>query len=390
MARIANMPDIVDLLYAAALEPELWPEALHQLGQAVGAIGTVMLPVSEQGARRTLVSPEMGEATAAYQDGWWRFDSRVARMQARRISRGVFTEADLFTAEELARDPFRQEFLRQYGMGAFAAQVVAPLPKLVVSISVQRTLPRGQFEKQDVELLTSLGGHAARAATVSLRLAAARSHEPTLLAALARLECGALVVDDHHRIVFMNQIAEGLIGDGIATAQGELRASSAEQQPSLEQLINSAQRGTAGASLGPVALSRPSGKKPLLLQAIPIRPATGSQDIDRLLFHVPTVLILIVDLEQEQTHSPIEALRLLGLTPAEARVAALIGAGHSRREAADSLGISEWTAREALKRVFSKLNISRHSELVKIVHRLAVLADARRLRSLSKDGGFSL
>jgi len=49
MSRIAKLPAIVDLLYAAALEPQRWPDALHELGQAVGAIGTVLLPISQQG-----------------------------------------------------------------------------------------------------------------------------------------------------------------------------------------------------------------------------------------------------------------------------------------------------------------------------------------------------
>jgi DNA-binding NarL/FixJ family response regulator len=55
----------------------------------------------------------------------------------------------------------------------------------------------------------------------------------------------------------------------------------------------------------------------------------------------------------------------------------LVGSGHSRKEAAEALGISEWTAREALKRVFSKLAISRQSELVKLVYRMAILAERR-------------
>src|ERR1700719_3144074 len=121
MSRIANLPAVVDLLYAAAIEAQRWSDSLHQLGRAVGAIGTVMLPVSQQGPRATLDSPELREATEAYQREWWRYDSRVARFKARRLSHGVVSEAELFTPEELARDPFRQEFLRQFGMGAFAA-----------------------------------------------------------------------------------------------------------------------------------------------------------------------------------------------------------------------------------------------------------------------------
>jgi hypothetical protein len=336
--RKRNPADVVDLLYSAALQPQLWPDALHQLGHAVGAIGTVVLPVSTQGARETLVSPEMHETNDAYARGWWRHDSRVARVQARGLTRGVFSEADLFTPEELARDPFRQEFLRRYGMGAFAAQIVAPLPQLVVSISVQRALARGPFERHELDRLTLLGQHAARAVTIALRLAAGRGCERTLLGALAQLECASFVVDDHLRVLFMNESAEGLIGDGLTVAKQELRACSAEHQPALERLLASAQEGAQGRTLGPIALPRPSGKRPLLMQAIPIRRSEShADDIDRLLFGAPTALLLVVDPDDEQEHCPIEALRLLGLTQAEARIAALVGAGHSRREAAEAL-----------------------------------------------------
>jgi DNA-binding CsgD family transcriptional regulator/PAS domain-containing protein len=368
---------VIDRLYGAALEPELWPQALHALAEAVGAVGTVVLPVSTDGPRETLVSPEMCEPTESYQREWWQYDSRVARVQARRLTNGVFSEADLFSPDELARDPFRQEFLRQYDLGAFAAQIVSPLPRLVVSISVQRTLARGAFEPQELRRLAWLGGHAARAVTLSLRLAAGRASDSTLADALQHLPSGAAIVDAGHRVVLLNDAAERLIGDGFCISQGRLRAASVEHQRLVDRLIASAQPGVHAQALGPVALPRPSGKSPLLLQAIPLRrPAANA--IDRLLFNTPTVFVLIVDPEREHEHSPVAALRLLGLTQAEARIAALVGSGQSRKEAADRLGISEWTARDAVKRAFAKLGISRQSELVKLVYRLSALADPRQ------------
>jgi DNA-binding CsgD family transcriptional regulator len=175
--------------------------------------------------------------------------------------------------------------------------------------------------------------------------------------------------------VFANAAAERLMGDGLCISRRQLCAASAAHQPALDRLIGSAQLGAD--ALGPLALPRPSGRLPLLLQAMPFR-RSDAGGVDGLLFGLPSVLVMIVDPEQEQEHGPIAALRLLGLTQAEARVAALVGAGHSRKEAAEALGISEWTAREALKRVFAKLGISRQSELVKLIYRLSILADSRQ------------
>jgi DNA-binding NarL/FixJ family response regulator len=60
-------------------------------------------------------------------------------------------------------------------------------------------------------------------------------------------------------------------------------------------------------------------------------------------------LVIVIDPEQDGPQAPEQALRLLGLTRAEARLATLIGTGHSRAEAADTLGISEATACDTAK-----------------------------------------
>jgi DNA-binding CsgD family transcriptional regulator len=63
---------------------------------------------------------------------------------------------------------------------------------------------------------------------------------------------------------------------------------------------------------------------------------------------------------------------VLGLTLAEARVAALVGSGLAPREAAAKLGIAEETARTALKRVFAKVGVSRQSELTALLAKLVL------------------
>src|SRR5258708_36886692 len=63
---------------------------------------------------------------------------------------------------------------------------------------------------------------------------------------------------------------------------------------------------------------------------------------------------------------------ILGLTLAEARVAALVGSGQAPREAAGKLGITEETARTVLKRVFAKVGVSRQSELASLLTKLVL------------------
>jgi len=63
---------------------------------------------------------------------------------------------------------------------------------------------------------------------------------------------------------------------------------------------------------------------------------------------------------------------VLGVTLGEARIAALVGSGLSPKDAAERLGIAEETARSVLKRVFSKVGVSRQSELAAMMARLVI------------------
>lgn len=67
---------------------------------------------------------------------------------------------------------------------------------------------------------------------------------------------------------------------------------------------------------------------------------------------------------------PMQLLKGLGLTQAESRLASQIIAGKSLKSASIELGLSEESARTYLKRVFSKLGVSRQAELVSAITRL--------------------
>jgi len=73
---------------------------------------------------------------------------------------------------------------------------------------------------------------------------------------------------------------------------------------------------------------------------------------------------------QSGVRDPIDLLRSMGLTPAEARLAALIGKGLTARSAAQELRISEHTARSTLKQVYGKLGIRKQAELGHFIARV--------------------
>lgn len=60
-------------------------------------------------------------------------------------------------------------------------------------------------------------------------------------------------------------------------------------------------------------------------------------------------------------------VKLYGLTPAETRLLALLGQAMNLREAAQTLGVRETTARTQLRSVFAKTGTCRQAEVVRLV-----------------------
>jgi PAS domain S-box-containing protein len=83
-------------------------------------------------------------------------------------------------------------------------------------------------------------------------------------------------------------------------------------------------------------------------------------------------ILIVTALDAEAPLSPALVQSLFGLTPGEARLAALIGTGLPLWKAAMQLGISGQSARTVLKRVFSKVGVSRQSELAALLGKLHV------------------
>ena len=362
---------LVDDLYEAAIEPDLWPAALARFTTMLGYTATTVVPLRAPASM--LVSPGIEEAYRAYARDWWRQDT-IVRLGVRLGGyRGLVCDWERLGAEAMANDPFYQEFRRTYGMGGYMGLMVEPLPGEIMSVGMQLPIdapPPGPDEQRRFRML---GRHAVRALAVTMRTSALRTVQGGLAEALTRFDCAAAVLDGRGRVVLANTALEQFASDGLKIVAGVLRAAQPADQGVLDDLIRTALGGVAVAD-GPdlAVVRRASGRHPLLLRAVPLPQARREHPFSAV--GERFALILVVDLDRESGDRPEAALRLLGLTPAEARAAALVGAGRSPREAAETLGIADGTVRILLKRAYEKLDVSRQSELARLVLRLSALA----------------
>lgn len=203
-----------------------------------------------------------------------------------------------------------------------------------------------------------------------------------LIALLNRLNCAGMILRCDGRsesngkallqghVVAMNAGAQDLVGDGMTISQRRLNLASNLDHDRLEVLLSKAFAGEL-VDLACMVLPRPSGMRPLLLQ---IASLTHEGIVDDLASDPALVLLLVFDLDRREATSCSAGLRALGLTPAEAAVAALVGAGLSPADASGRLGIKVLTVRTHLKAIFNKLGLQRQGDLVRIVSNLGMLS----------------
>lgn len=196
--------------------------------------------------------------------------------------------------------------------------------------------------------------------------------------ALEHLPFGVIAINGQGKVCYLSSSAAEILrqDDGLALRADSLRVASRNEFARFSELVSSALGGCdAGTDrCGALAISRPSGSRPYVLQIFARAP-------DRTRGTSPTsgAVVFVHDPESRAGLDREWLRRLYGLTPAEAKMAGLLTLGLSPATAARELGITINTARTHLKHLYGKTGTNRQSELVRLlVSMLAVGSVAPR------------
>jgi DNA-binding CsgD family transcriptional regulator len=366
----SRFSDAIDAIYDAAASPQRWSEALEAIAAVFDDVGCLLIFQRFDGSFGTIVSPRLEAPQRDYAEGGWaRNDIRMERAieGGYLVSGDALTERHILSDEEVATLPFYTEFLARHGLKWFAGTFVSADPRLALALSIQRAANRPPYSDDELALFGRLGRHVENAFRLGIRLINAEVLGKALADALSQLSVGVCVVDETARILFSNNAARALLGNGLAVSGGRLTASLQLERRALSDAIEMV-AASGGSRLGqpqPILLHSGQSEPFVAVYVLPIR-----QHVDPVLSEARAIVLAI----ESTAHEPDPAIvrDLMGLTLGEARVAALIGSGLGLREAAAKLGIAETTARSVLKRVFAKTGVSRQSELSALLTRLVL------------------
>jgi DNA-binding CsgD family transcriptional regulator len=298
--------------------------------------------------------------TAKYQD-----KSRIRKEVAKLKAGERFSRKDLFTDEEFLASDIYEAFYEPAGIFHFEYQVFLVRPGMHGGVSFSRGLGEPDFDEHELAVMKLLLPHLERAFQLYAGLLDTELEGRVMSAAFDRISRNVIVTDRNLEVAFANGGARELLAehDGLnLDKDGFLTAATSEQTARLATWISKVCESNGEGPGEAILLPDPNGRRPL--EVLCARVAS-----DHLLAfsEQPLVLLFVTDPEQSAPAVDDVLIQMYGLTPAEARIAALLAEVNELKTVCRMLGIKESTGRTHLKRIFSKTDTNKQSALVKLV-----------------------
>ena len=365
-------------LREAQLDASLWPSASALIDDACGLVGNHLVIVS--GDRpdnfRKLFSKlyHRGESNEdlelLYMTEYQAIDERLPRLH--QLPHGKLVPVtELYSEQELRHSPTYNDYFVSNGAGNSLNVRMDGLRGLNVVMVLVSMDYRADWTNQQFQTIQVLLPHIQHFANVRQALSdTGTSAVRTAADALGAKRIGILLLDRRGWIVEANDHARRLLRDGVGLADvggqadNRLIARHVDDNRTLSNLLSSALATSAvDAQGGFMSVRRPSAS-PLTLYVSPF----GSSDNPNIgSLNEIAAMVLIVD---PQDKPEVDANRLeiaLGLTYAQARIAASLASGATVQSIAASTNRSEATVRWHLKQMMQRLGISSQTDLVRLV-----------------------
>jgi DNA-binding CsgD family transcriptional regulator len=362
-----KLSDLLGLLYDAASDPVLWSPFLEQVAKASKATSAAMVVHDFQRPLCTVstgweLDPELQNLYEAHYHSLDVWAERGLNQPAGSI---VISHA-ICPLHELRKTEIYNDLYIPSKIEHAAFAVLKRTETCLAGFSLYRDRWQPEFDEPDVQLLRFLTPHLQRAFDLHFRLSDLKGHSDGLEAAMNTFLKPVFVLDGKGKIVFMNTTATALLAekDGLQTLSGVLSAERSAESEFLLNTVRSAAtsfaggRGMAGDTLFISRRNRPA----LQLFIAPIHDGSLRHDARH-----AAVVVFVSDPLRTQRPGVAVLHKRFGLTPAECRVALLLSDGHSPKEIANTVGVTDNTVRSQIKSIFSKTGVRRQSDLVRLL-----------------------
>jgi len=368
---------VLSSLNQAVLDDALWPAASALIDETCGTRGNGLAVGEGDGedvrvhfARYLSRGERREDVEREYFEVYHPHDEALPRLRALPDGRLIHV-SNLYTEKEKKTSLVYNEGLPRLG-GREGLYVRFGVPEGLRTVwSLASPVTAGGWQSDQIERVQYILPHIRQYVRIRHALAGADALGGGLTGLLDNRRIGAIHLDHGGRIVEANAHALDLLraGKGLRDDDGGLHAALPADDDRLQSLLRAALPG--GAELpsgGSMTVRCAFGRGRLGLHVNPV-----DRDQPGFAGGQAAALVLVVDPGSRPRVDPDWVATAFGMTPAEARVTALLAEGRSVRDIAANTRYQESYVRWLLKEIYRKHGLSGQVALVRLVLSLTVL-----------------
>lgn len=367
----ARLSELIGAIYDCVIEPTRWPQTIAMIGGATRCCaGMIMVSNFDPPTVRLLKA--------------WNYEQEIlAKLpEYGSESAGVwFSLPDFWTRDLDLPGSSMREAPEAFGNTRWVREVMLPRGQIdsmhlmlmrqsdrVADIGFYRHESEGMIADRDLQILHLLAPHLRRAITISDLIDMKNLENAALGSTLDSVAAGVVIVGPAGRILHANEAAQSMLASRspIVSLGNKIGTRHPDVTKELLRAIELARRNEAG--IGRKGIGVPlvhDGSAAATAHVLPL--AKGART--RLVAEATAAVFIV------SSGTPLRAdvgtiARIFGLTPAETRMLDHLAAGTGLSDAADHLGIGITTAKTHRSRIYAKMGVVRHAELMALVQRL--------------------
>ncbi len=360
---------ILASLYEAARNDAYWSATADLIDEACGLVGNMLVVGERSGDIHFVRAVYRGEVrddlAREYFEVYYPHDEAPGRRRDLPDGRLVHS-TELYTETELKTSVAYNEGWRLLrGQNGFNASFEQP-DGLRIFWGVSDPVGSDGWQSDQIRLVERLLPHVRQSVGIRHALAAADALGSGLEKLLDNNRIGIVQLDRKGRVMEANGPALEILrrGDGLLDRDGALDSWLPEDRSRLSRLLRRALPDLWGEapSGGSMTVRRPSGRSRLGLHVSPVGDPAADFGGRRV-----AALVLVIDPARRPRIDTARVATMLGLTPSEVRVSALLAEGLRVQEIAAATGLSENYVRWLFQQVYRKLGASGQVDLVRQV-----------------------
>jgi DNA-binding CsgD family transcriptional regulator len=360
---------LIEHIYEAVEQPELWPETIGEIGQFIG--GRNDFWGVDHGGPRADLNPRASEAGCHGSFFLSRDDLRTLDQYATEFENLIVRFLKLvllsilWSQKEIgAREVLGLKMTRRYLQRFNASQSENHAGRHLIAALWE---DGRMFNTHNLHFMKLLAPHLDRAVRLQMRLNLANSRTELMSGALDYLTLGVIFLDQSGRRIWQNKKAQEITSDlnVLSFSATGLVGRNPSSTNALRELVKQA---LCAGQPGLLAIERDADSRRLLLMAVPLWARDAHDHADNCAERACGA-IFISDPDRSDNFTVESLRRAFDLTRREAQTAIAIAHGQGLKRAARTMGVAPTTARSQLQQVFAKTGTKHQAELAALVHR---------------------